>query len=66
MCRSVTKWLLSSRDLKVGAESMSHEIIWRHSLAEVAASRKAPRNEEFHKGVVVAAVQCIRRGSDRR
>ena len=45
---------------------MSHEIIWRHSLAEVAASRKAPRNEEFPKGVVVAAVQCIRRGSDRR
>lgn len=45
---------------------MSHEIIWRDSLTEVAASRKAPKNEEFHKGVVVAAIQCIRRGSDGR
>ena len=49
-----------------GSENVSHEVIWRDILAEVAASRKAPRNEEFHKGAIVAGVQCMRRGSGRR
>lgn len=47
-------------------QGRSREIIWRDSLTEVVASRKAPKNEEFHKGVVVAAIQCTGRGSDRR
>ena len=47
-------------------QGRSREIIWRDSRTEVAASRKAPKNEEFHKGVVVAAIQCTRTGSDRR
>lgn len=29
---------------------MSHEVIWRGSLTEVAASRESPKNEEFHTG----------------
>lgn len=57
------KVILSSRGTKVGAESMSHEVIWRSSLTEVAASRKAPRMRNFTGGCwQLAAIQVYKEG----
>lgn len=45
-----------------GNESVSHQNIWSNIQAEVAASWKAPRYEQFPKETRVTGMQCRRRG----